>query len=71
MPPNSFYITFVPETPLMADTLSKTIYRQLFSDAEWDLIYNSVGYALDDDEEEPEIVYSIYNKIHAIFDEEN
>jgi hypothetical protein len=55
----------------MADTLSKTIYRQLFSDAEWDMIYNFVGHALDDDEEEPEIVYSIRNKIHAIFDEEN
>jgi hypothetical protein len=54
----------------MADILSKRIYRQLFSDAEWDLIYNFVGHALDDDEEEPAIVYSIRNKIHSIFDEE-
>jgi hypothetical protein len=71
MPPNPFYITFVPETPLMADTLSKTIYRQLFSDAEWVMIYNFVGHALDDDEYDPEDVYTIRNKIHAIFDEEN
>ena len=55
----------------MADTLSKTIYRQLFSDAEWVMIYNFVGHALDDDEYDPEDVYTIRNKIHAIFDEEN
>ena len=54
----------------MADTLSKTIYRQLFSDAEWVMIYNFVGHALDDDEYDPEDVYAIRNKIHAIFDEE-
>jgi hypothetical protein len=54
----------------MADTLSKTIYRQLFSDAEWDLIYNFIGNALDDDLFDAGDVYAIRNKIHAIFDEE-
>jgi hypothetical protein len=54
----------------MSNTLSRNIYRALFSDAEWDLIYNFVGHALDDDEYDPEDVYAIRNKIHAIFDEE-
>jgi hypothetical protein len=53
----------------MSDTLSRNIYRQLFSDDQWDLIYNFVGHALDDDDFDPEDVYTIRNKIHAIFDD--
>ena len=52
----------------MADTLSKTIYRQLFTGDQWDLIYNFAGHALDDDEYNPEDVYAIRNKIHALFE---
>jgi hypothetical protein len=44
--------------------------KEFFTDEEWDLIYNFVGYALDDDQEEPEVVYDIRNKIHSIFDEQ-
>jgi hypothetical protein len=53
----------------MADTLSKTIYRQLFTENQWDLIYNFIGNALDDDEYNPEDVYSIRAKIETIFEE--
>ena len=51
----------------MSDTLSRNIYRALFSEDQWDLIYNFVGHALDDDDFDPEDVYQIRNKIHAIF----
>jgi regulator of sirC expression with transglutaminase-like and TPR domain len=53
----------------MTDTLSRNIYRALFSEDQWDLIYNFVGHALDDDDFDPEDVYSIRNKIHALFDD--
>ena len=53
----------------MPDTLSRNIYRALFSEDQWDLIYAMVGHALDDDDFDPEDVYSIRNKIHAIFDD--
>jgi hypothetical protein len=53
----------------MADTLSKTIYRGLFTENQWDLIYNFIGNALDDDDFDPEDVYAIRNKIHLLFDD--
>jgi hypothetical protein len=52
----------------MSDTLSKTIYRQLFTEDQWDLIYNFVGNALDDDEFDPEDVYQIRKVIHILQD---
>ena len=52
----------------MPDTLSRKIYRDLFSDDQWDLIYAMAGHALDNDDFTPEDVYSIRNKIHALFD---
>jgi hypothetical protein len=52
----------------MPDTLSRNIYRALFSDDQWDLIYAMSGHALDNDDFTPEDVYSIRNKIHALFD---
>lgn len=58
------------DTNPMADTLSKQVYRQLFTEDQWDLIYNFIGHALDDDLFNPEDVYAIRNKIHALFDEE-
>ena len=51
----------------MTDTLSRNIYRQLFTGDQWDLIYAMVGHALDDNDFDPEDVYTIRNKIHAIF----
>lgn len=49
-------------------TLSKTIYRKLFTDSQWDLIYNFVGNALDDDEFDSEDVYHIRKVIHVLQD---
>ena len=53
----------------MPDTLSRKIYRDLFSDDQWDLIYAMAGHALDDDEFNPEDVYLIRNTIHTLFDD--
>ena len=53
----------------MSNTLSRKIYRALFSDDQWDLIYAMVGHALDDDDFDSEDVYTIRNKIHAIFED--
>ena len=41
--------------------------KEFFTDSEWDLIYNFIGNALDDDDFDPDDVYSVRNKIHAIF----
>jgi len=54
----------------MADTLSKKVYRKLFTEDQWDLIYNFIGNALDDDSFNPDDVYAIRNKIHLLFQEE-
>ena len=51
----------------MSDTLSKRIYRDLFTEDQWDLIYNFVGNALDDDDFSEDDVYMIRTKIHALF----
>ena len=51
-------------------TITTHPIKEFFTESEWDLIYNFVGYALDDDEEDSEVVYDIRNKIHSIFDEE-
>jgi hypothetical protein len=37
-----------------------------FTKDQWDLIYNFVGNALDDDDYNPEDVYTIRNKIHQL-----
>jgi len=50
-------------------TLSQKVYAKLFSPDQWDLIYSMVGHALDDDDFDSEDVYTIRNKIHAIFDD--
>ena len=51
----------------MSNTLSKNIYRNLFTEDQWELIYNFVGNALDDDDYDPEDVYTIRNKIHSLY----
>ncbi len=53
----------------MSDTLSKNIYRQLFTEDQWDMIYNFIGNALDSDEYDPEDVYAIRNKIHLLWED--
>ena len=54
----------------MSDTFSKNICRQLFTEDQWDLIYNFIGNALDDDLSDENDVYAIRNKIHELFKEE-
>ena len=45
-----------------------TRMKEFFTETEWDLIYNFVGHALDDDEiVDNEEVYSIRAKIHNLF----
>jgi len=44
--------------------------KEFFTDSEWDLIYNFIGNALDDDLFDPDEVYSIRRKIHTIFAED-
>ena len=45
-----------------------TKIKEFFTETEWDLIYNFVGHALDDDEiDDNEEVYSIRAKIHNLF----
>ena len=44
-----------------------TSTKEFFTETEWDLIYNFIGNALDDDDYDPEEVYSIRAKIHNLF----
>jgi hypothetical protein len=53
----------------MFNTIYRKELKNLFSEDQWDLIYAMVGHALDDDEFNPEDVYSIRNKIHTLFDD--
>ena len=39
-----------------------------FTESQWDMIYNFIGHALDDDDQNPEDVYAIRNKIHTLFE---
>ena len=41
--------------------------RDFFTEDQWDLIYNFIGHALDDEEFNPEDVYEVRNKIHQLF----
>lgn len=53
----------------MSDSLSKSIYRNLFTEDQWELIYNFVGYALDNDDFNATDVYVIRDKISLLFDD--
>ena len=44
-----------------------TRMKEFFTETEWDLIYNFIGNALEDDYYDPEEVYSIRAKIHNLF----
>jgi hypothetical protein len=47
--------------------ITTTSTKEFFTETEWDLIYNFVGNALDDDDFDPEEVYTIRAKIHNLF----
>lgn len=44
-----------------------TAIKEFFTEEQWDLIYNFVGHALDDDNYDPEVVYDVRSKIHNLF----
>ena len=41
--------------------------KEFFTETEWDMIYNFIGNALDNDDYECEDVYAIRAKIHNLF----
>ena len=41
--------------------------QEFFTENEWDMIYNFIGNALDNDDYECEDVYAIRAKIHNLF----
>ncbi len=41
--------------------------KEFFTETEWDMIYNFIGHALDNDDYDPEQVYTIRSKIHNLF----
>ena len=41
--------------------------QEFFTETEWDMIYNFIGNALDNDDYECEDVYAIRAKIHNLF----
>ena len=53
-------------TQMTDQELSKKIYRNLFTDSQWELIYNFIGNALDDQLFDSNDVYMIRNKIEAL-----
>ena len=45
---------------------NNTAMRDFFTEDQWDLIYNFIGNALDDEDFNPEDVYEVRNKIHQL-----
>ena len=41
--------------------------QEFFTETEWDMLYNFIGNALDNDDYECEDVYAIRAKIHNLF----
>ena len=42
--------------------------KDFFTEDQWDLIYNFIGNALDDDMFDADDVYEVRNKIHQLFE---
>ena len=47
-------------------TTTDTI-KEFFTETEWDMIYEFIGHALDDDNYDPEQVFTIRSKINDLF----
>ena len=47
--------------------MTTTETKEFFTETELDIIYNFIGHALDDEDYDPEQVYSIRSKIHNLF----
>ena len=57
-----YSMTTTPSSNKMTQTV-----QEFFTETEWDMIYNFIGNALDNDDYECEDVYSIRAKIHNLF----
>ena len=53
-------------TPSSSNKMTQTV-QEFFTETEWDMIYNFIGNALDNDDYECEDVYAIRAKIHNLF----
>ena len=49
-----------------SNQMTQTV-QEFFTETEWDMIYNFIGNALDNDDYECEDVYAIRAKIHNLF----
>ena len=59
------FLMFMVEVKKM--TLTTQTIQEFFTETEWDMIYNFIGNALDNDDYECEDVYAIRAKIHNLF----
>ena len=59
------FLMFMVEVKKM--TLKTQTIQEFFTETEWDMIYNFIGNALDNDDYECEDVYAIRAKIHDLF----
>ena len=59
------FLMFMVEVKKM--TLKTQTIQEFFTETEWDMIYNFIGNALDNDDYECEDVYAIRAKIHNLF----
>ena len=57
-----YSMTTTPSSNKMTQTV-----QEFFTENEWDMIYNFIGNALDNDDYECEDVYAIRAKIHNLF----
>jgi len=57
-----YSMTTTPSSNKMTQTV-----QEFFTETEWDMIYNFIGNALDNDDYECEDVYAIRAKIHNLF----
>ena len=53
--------------PYSMNTNQTTEMQEFFTETEWDMIYNFIGNALDNDDYDKEDVYTIRAKIHNLF----
>ena len=54
------------EKELFMTQTTQTV-QEFFTETEWDMLYNFIGNALDNDDYESEDVYAIRAKIHNLF----
>ena len=53
-------------TTTPSNKMTQTV-QEFFTETEWDMIYNFIGNALDNDDYDCEDVYAIRAKIHNLF----